>query len=51
MTVKERILAIRILEKERKNSDYFKKIGVQTIMIKKNENSIHKEGENKNVQL
>lgn len=35
MTVRERILAIKLLEKQERNPEYTKKIGVQVSMKKK----------------
>lgn len=37
MTVRQRVLALRLLEKQRKNPEYVKKIGVE-IAIKKKSN-------------
>lgn len=35
MTVKERILAIRLLEKQERRPEYTKQIGIQAQMVKK----------------
>lgn len=35
MTARERILAIRLLEKQEKNPDYASRIGIQVDMVKK----------------
>ena len=35
MTVRERILAIKLLEKQEKNPEYAKQIGIQVSMVKK----------------
>ena len=35
MTVKERILAIKLLEKQERNPEYTKQIGIQVSIIKK----------------
>ena len=45
MTARERILAIRLLEKQEKNPDYASQIGIQVDMVKKDP----KEKEEKNV--
>ena len=36
MTVRGRLLAIKLLEKQERNPDYTKRIGVQVSMVKKN---------------
>ncbi len=36
MTARERILAIKLLEKQEKNPEYAKQIGIQVSMVKKN---------------
>lgn len=36
MSTKERILALRLLEKQKRNPEYAERIGVQVRMIKKN---------------
>lgn len=38
MTVRERLLAIRLLEKQEKNPEYAQRIGIQ-VAIKKNESA------------
>ena len=38
MTARERILAIRLLEKQEKNPEYANRIGIQVNMIKKDPN-------------
>lgn len=45
MTARERILAIRLLEKQERNPEYTKQIGIQVSMTKKD----LKETEEKNV--
>lgn len=35
MTARERILAIKLLEKQEKNPEYAKQIGIQVSMVKK----------------
>lgn len=45
MTARERILAIRLLEKQERNPEYAKQIGIQVSMTKKD----LKEVEEKNV--
>lgn len=35
MTVRERILALRLLEKQECNPEYAKRIGIQVSMVKK----------------
>lgn len=45
MTARERILAIRLLEKQERNPEYAKQIGIQVILTKKD----MKETEEKNV--
>jgi hypothetical protein len=45
MTVRERILAIKLLEKQEKNPEYAKQIGIQVSMEKKDLNTM----EDKNV--
>ena len=35
MTVRERILALRLLEKQEQNPDYAQRIGIQVNMMKK----------------
>ena len=35
MTAKERILAIKLLEKQKRNPEYAKQIGIQVSMVKK----------------
>ena len=35
MTVRERILALRLLEKQERNPEYAKRIGIQVSMVKK----------------
>ncbi len=45
MTARERILAIRLLEKQEKNTEYANRIGIQVNMIKKDP----KQKEDKNV--
>ena len=35
MTVKERILAIKLLEKQERSPEYAKRIGIQVSMVKK----------------
>lgn len=35
MTARERILAIKLLEKQEKNPEYAKQIGIQLSMVKK----------------
>ena len=35
MTAKQRIIALKLLDKQRKNSEYMKKLGVE-VKIKKN---------------
>lgn len=45
MTVRERILAIRLLEKQERSPEYTKQIGIQAQMIKPE----HKKKEVKNV--
>ena len=45
MTARERILAIRLLEKQEKNPEYASRIGIQVNMIKKDP----KQKEDKNV--
>lgn len=39
MTVRERILAIRLLEKQECSPDYAKRIGIQVRIVKKNSNN------------
>lgn len=36
MTVRERILALRLLEKQERNPEYAKQIGIQVSIVKKN---------------
>ncbi len=45
MTVRERILAIKLLEKQEKNPEYAKQIGIQVSMVQNNLNTM----EDKNV--
>lgn len=45
MTVRERILAIRLLEKQERNPEYAKRIGIQVAVITKDP----KNAEGKNV--
>ena len=45
MTVRERILAIRLLEKQERNPEYAKRIGIQVQILKKDP----KKMEDKNV--
>ena len=35
MTVRQRILALRLLEKQERNPEYAKRIGIQVSMVKK----------------
>lgn len=35
MTVRERILALRLLEKQERNPEYAKRIGIQVSIVKK----------------
>lgn len=35
MTTRERILAIKLLEKQKRNPEYAKQIGIQVSMVKK----------------
>ena len=35
MTARERILALRLLEKQERNPEYAKRIGVRVVMVKK----------------
>ena len=35
MTTRERILAIKLLEKQERNPEYANRIGIQVIMVKK----------------
>ena len=44
MTVRERMLALKIKEKQDKNPEYAKKIGIQVKMVA-NENIVLKRGE------
>lgn len=39
MTVRERILAIKLLEKQEKNSDYIRDMGVQVNMVSNSNNT------------
>ncbi len=43
MSTRERILAIKLLEKQKKNSDYIKKMGIQVKMLKKTAKSQEEE--------
>lgn len=45
MTARERILAIRLLEKQEKNPEYASRIGIQVSMVNQDPNSM----EDKNV--
>ena len=36
MTARERILAIKLLEKQERNPEYAERIGIQVSMVKKN---------------
>lgn len=45
MTARERILAIKLMEKQERSSEYVRRIGIQVNMIKK----YPKQNENKNV--
>ena len=35
MTARERILALRLLEKQERNPEYAKRIGIRVVMVKK----------------
>lgn len=41
MTARERILAIRLLEKQERNPEYAKQIGIQVSMAKKDPKKTH----------
>ena len=45
MTSKERILAIRLLEKQEHNSEYMKQIGIQVKMVDRTTESAEKRSE------
>ena len=45
MTARERILALRLLEKQEQNPDYARRIGIQVNMVKKDPKNL----EDKNV--
>lgn len=42
VTARERILSIKLLEKQEKNPEYAKKIGIQVRMVKKNPEMMEK---------
>lgn len=44
MTVRERILAIKLLEKQEHNPEYAQEIGIQVCMVKKGANGEENKG-------